>query len=173
MRRLLDAVFPAPLMSVALFAFWLVLNRSLGPGHLLLAVLVALGLPIVLAPLCPRGVRIRHPLVVARLVLSVGRDVLVSNFDVAWGVLHARRRPLRPAFVVLPLTLRDPYGLAALATITAVVPGTVWNELAPDRSALRLHAFDVEDEAAFIADFKERYERPLIQIFQSAGEAPR
>jgi multicomponent K+:H+ antiporter subunit E len=38
-------------------------------------------------------------------------------------------------FVVVPLDLRDVHALAALAMISAVIPGTVWSELAPDRSA--------------------------------------
>ena len=32
--------------------------------------------------------------------------------------------------------------------------------------ALLLHVFDVDDEAAFIAHFKSRYERPLQEIFE-------
>ena len=58
------------------------------------------------------------------------------------------------------------FALAALAMITAVVPGTVWSELASDRSVLLMHVFDVEDEAAFIAHFKQAYERPLQEIFE-------
>ena len=66
----------------------------------------------------------------------------------------------------IPLELRDPSALAALATITTVVPGTVWSELAFDRSALLLHVWDLNDEAEFIAYFKARYERPLMEIFE-------
>ena len=76
-------------------------------------------------------------------------------------MLRARRRAPRSAFVACRSTLRDPHALAALAIITTVVPGTVWSELAPDRSALLLHVFDLDDEAAFIAHYKARYERPL------------
>ena len=61
---------------------------------------------------------------------------------------------------------RDANGLAALAVITTIVPGTVWSELALDRSAFLLHVFDLDDEASFIAWFKSRYERPLMEIFQ-------
>jgi multicomponent K+:H+ antiporter subunit E len=68
--------------------------------------------------------------------------------------------------VHVPLDLRDPHGLAALAIITAVVPGTVWFELAADRSKLLIHVFDVDDEAAFIASYKARYELPLKEIFE-------
>jgi len=57
------------------------------------------------------------------------------------------------------------HGLAALSMITAVIPGTVWCELAPDCAALLLHVFDLEDEAAFIAHYKADYELPLKEIF--------
>ena len=59
-----------------------------------------------------------------------------------------------------------PMRWASLAIITTVVPGTVWSELAADRSAVRLHVFDVDDEAAFVALYKRRYERPLMEIFE-------
>ena len=50
--------------------------------------------------------------------------------------------------------------------ITTVVPGTIWSELALDRSILLLHVFDLEDEAPFIEHFKTTYERPLMEIFE-------
>jgi multicomponent K+:H+ antiporter subunit E len=53
-----------------------------------------------------------------------------------------------------------------LALITTIVPGTVWSELAPDRSRLLLHVFDSADDASFIAHYKTRYERPLQEIFE-------
>jgi len=160
-RRLL----PAPLLSLGLFAGWLVLNRSASPGHLLLGAVVAVAMPLLLAPLRPRAGPVRRPLRLARLILRVGGEVVVSGVEVALGALRSRARPPRGAFVVVPLELRDPHALAALAMITAVIPGTVWTELAPDRSALRLHVFDLADEAAFVERFKRRYERPLLEIF--------
>ena len=162
MRRWL----PAPLLSAALFALWLLLNGSLGAGHLLLAALLAVALPLLTAPLRPVRGHVRRPLVLARLILAVGHDVVRSALEVARGVLLAGRQAPRSAFVVIPLELRDAHGLAALAVITTVVPGTVWSELAPDRSALTLHVFDLADEAAFIVHYKARYERPLREIFE-------
>jgi len=89
-----------------------------------------------------------------------------SNIDVGLRVLHARRRPPRGAFVHIPLQLHDPNGIAVLALITTIVPGTVWSELARDRSMFLLHVFDLADEAEFVAHFKHRYERPLLEIFE-------
>jgi multicomponent K+:H+ antiporter subunit E len=159
-------ILPAPWLSVALGALWLALEPSLSAGNLLLAAVVALLAPVLCAPLRPLPVRMRRPGVLLRLVLAVGHDVVQSNCLVAWSILNASRRKPRPAFVTIPLELRDANALAALAVITTVVPGTVWTELALDRSAVRLHVFDLDDEAAFIAHYKSRYERPLLEIFE-------
>ena len=157
---------PAPLLSGFLFVLWLLLSGSLDPGALLLGAAVALAAPILSAPLRPTPVRIRRPVLILRLFAIVMCDVVVSNLAVAVGVLRAGRNGPSSAFVVIPLHLRDANGLAALAMITTIVPGTVWCELAPDRSALLLHVFNVQDEARFIAHYKARYELPLVEIFE-------
>ncbi|MFD1711564.1 Na+/H+ antiporter subunit E [Ottowia flava] len=163
-RRLL----PSPLLSLALIVMWLVLNESFSPGQIILGVVVGVAAPALLGPLRPARPRIRHPWVLLRLILAVGRDVVQSNLEVFWTLLRQRSRPVHSRFVEIPLDLRDPSGLASLAMITTVVPGTVWCELARDSSAVLLHAWDAPDADAFIAMYKQRYERPLIQIFESA-----
>ncbi len=162
----LERVLPAPLLSAALWALWLVLARSTSAGHIVLGLSLALAVPILTSKLRATKVRVRRPLVVARFILVVGRDVLASNLVVAAGVLAWRWRRPDARFVVVPLDLRDPLGLAALSMVTTVVPGTVWSELARDRSALLLHVWDVGDEATFVASFKARYEKPLQEIFE-------
>jgi multicomponent K+:H+ antiporter subunit E len=161
----LARLVPAPLASAALLALWLALARSVSAGQLVLGVVLALAVPLLTSRLRTKS-RVRRPLVVVRFVLTVGRDVLVSNFEVAWGVLTWQWRPARSKFVIIPLELRSPVGLAGLSMVTTVVPGTVWSELALDRSALLLHVWNVDDEAAFVARFKARYEQPLREIFE-------
>lgn len=157
---------PAPLMSAALLALWLSLARSTSLGQILIGLILALVAPWLTSRLRPTRVRVRRPLVILRFILRVGRDVLVSNFEVAFDVVRWSYRRPHAKFVVLPLELSDPLGLAALSMVTTVVPGTVWSELALDRSALLLHVWDVTDEQEFIARFKARYEAPLREIFE-------
>lgn len=162
MKRLL----PAPLLSLALFVLWLVLNLSVSPGNIILGLLLGILAPLLMRPLRPLSAHIRNPGAVIRLVLRVGLDVLVSNLDVFRSVWRMGRKPPRSRFVHIPLDLRDAHGLAALSMITTVIPGTVWSELALDRSVLLLHVFDLDDEARFIEHFKHTYERPLMEIFE-------
>jgi multicomponent K+:H+ antiporter subunit E len=162
MKRLL----PAPLLSVALFVLWLLLNRSLALSQLLLALLLALAIPLVTAGLRPMPVRIRRPATVLRLMLTVMLDTTRSNIAVARLLLRPGSRRHPAGFVHVPLDLRDPNALAVLAMILCLSPGTAWAELSLDRSMLLLHALEVGDAAALVADIKYRYERPLMEIFE-------
>ena len=83
MKRL----FPAPLLSLALWLLWLLLNLSISPGNLLLGAALGFCAPLMMRRLRPLPVRIRRPWVILRLILLVGRDVLVSNLAVAWSCL--------------------------------------------------------------------------------------
>lgn len=162
MKRLL----PSPWLSLGLLGGWLLLTRSFSVGQVLLGIAVAVVMPLLMAPLRPRPGPLRRWGLLVRLILRVGAEVVRSALQVAAGVLRAKSHPPRGTFVVIPLDLRDAHALAALAMISAVIPGTVWSELAPDRSALLMHVFDLQDEAAFIQHFKTDYEQPLKEIFE-------
>jgi multicomponent K+:H+ antiporter subunit E len=157
---------PAPWLSAGLFALWILLTRSVEIGQLLLGFGVAVAMPLWMRPLRPQAGVIRRPLVVIRLLLRVAGDVVRSGLFVARGILRLYRSPPRGTFVTVPLDMRDEHALAALAMIMAVIPGTVWSELAPDRSAVLVHVFDLDDEAAFISEIKSGYEQPLREIFE-------
>lgn len=159
-------LFPAPLLSLALLAIWLVLNRDYSLGQVLLGALVATIVPRLTQSLRPTPVRIRHLGVAFRLFMQVGWDVIVWNWRVLRGTLATHERLPRGGFITVPLDLRDPSGLAVLAAIMCVIPGTIWSEIALDRSALLVHIFDLDDAQDEIELIKTRYERPLMEIFE-------
>lgn len=162
MRRLL----PSPWLSLGLLCGWMLLTRSFSVGQMMLGIVAAVVMPLLLAPLRPRPGPLQRWGTLVGLILRVGAEVVRSALAVSAGVLRSKSRPPRGTFVVIPLELRDPHSLAALAMISAVIPGTVWSELAPDRSALLMHVFDLDDEATFVQHFKTDFERPLKEIFE-------
>jgi len=162
MKRLL----PAPLLSAALFALWLLLNQSASPGQLVLAAVLALAIPLLTRGLRPLPVRIRRPGAVLRLALAVVADTTASNLAVLRFLLFPGLRRHPSAFVHIPLELRDPNALAVLAMIVCITPGTAWAELSLDRSMLLLHVLEVDDHEAIATHVKTRYERPLMEIFE-------
>jgi multicomponent K+:H+ antiporter subunit E len=168
LARVSRRVLPAPLISALLFVAWLMLVQSLSPGNLLLAALFALVLPWFTERLRPERPRLAAWGTIVGLGLVVLKDIVLSNVDVARRVL-GRESAIRSRFVWVPLAIRDPHGIVALAGIVTMTPGTLSSELTEDRRFLLVHALHCEDEAAeaaLVADIKARYEAPLMEIFE-------
>lgn len=166
LQRPFKRLVPAPVLSLALLVLWLLLNRSLSAGHIVLGTVLALAIPLLTAGLRPLPVRIRRPGAVLRLALAVAVDTVRSNVAVARLLLAPGRRRHPAGFVHIPLDVCDPNALAVLATIVCITPGTAWAELALDRSMLLLHVLELDDAATVIANVKRRYEAPLMEIFE-------
>lgn len=160
----MKTLLPAPLMSAAILATWLLLNDSLAPGQVLLGAALGWGLPLALASWRASLPRVRRPFAIARLLCVVLRDIVVCNLQVARQVLGPERS-IRPGFFRLPLALTDEHAITVLATIITMTPGTLTCDVAADRSHLLLHALDLRDEAELVAELKARYEAPLAEIF--------
>jgi multicomponent K+:H+ antiporter subunit E len=162
MRRLI----PSPALSVALLLLWILLMQSVSAGTLVLGAALALFWPVVTVRLRPAPARLRRPLVMARLFCRVVVEMLRSNAEVAWAILTRRSQDIRSGFVLIPLELRDPNGLAVLAMIVTFTPGTAWAQLSADHRVLLLHVLAIPREQDLVALIKQRYERPLREIFE-------
>jgi multicomponent K+:H+ antiporter subunit E len=88
-----------------------------------------------------------------------------SNVAVARVVVRPASRRGHAAFVDIPLELRNPAGLAALACIITSTPGTAWSGYDRASGVLTLHVLDLIDVEEMRRTIKERYERPLMEIF--------
>jgi multicomponent K+:H+ antiporter subunit E len=154
-------------LAVAVLLLWLLLNQTLAPAQILFGALLGAAVSWASTTLRPLRATFAHPLTAARLFVIVIGDVLKSNLRVALIVLGLTgRRKVEPAFVEIPLDLRDPHGLAVLSIIITSAPGTVWAGLSPDGSVLALHVLDREAEPDWTVWLKHRYERHLMRIFE-------
>jgi len=159
------AILPFPIASAALLALWLLLNQSVSLGHILLGAVVALVGGWSLERLALPKARLRRPGVICRLFASVLVDITLSNIAVGRIVLGLNRRRWNSGFVEIPLELRDPYGLGALACIITSTPGTLWVNFDAGSGILTIHVLDLVDRTEWVRTIKHRYERPLLEIF--------
>lgn len=162
--RIASRWLPHPWVSLAALLTWLVLNR-LTPGHLLLGGVLALAIPVFTRLFWRLSPAIDRYGPALRLFPLFLWDVLTANVVVAGLILDFRRR-LRPAWLLIPLDLEDPYAIAALASMITLTPGTLSAKLTPDRLQLLVHVIDTDDPAAEVNRIKQRYERPLKEIFE-------
>lgn len=158
---------PYPFVSLALCALWLLLNQTLDPLNLLFGAALGIAAPLLTRRLQPLGYpRLRAPRAIVRLLAMASWEIVHSCFNVCRIILFRRADTVNSQFIRVPLTMRDPYGLAMLSCLINMTPGTVWVELLPERHELSLHVFDLHDTDWWIATITERYERPLMEIFE-------
>lgn len=163
---MIGRVLPYPVVSLGLLLLWLLLNQSLSLAHIVLGSCLAIGGGLILRTLEPSPAHLRRPAALLKLGWLVLLDIVRSNIAVTQIILGARLSNVTSGFVDIPLELRSPHGLAALATIITATPGTVWINYDSSTGVLTIHVLDLVDESAWLRTIKGRYERRLMEIFE-------
>ncbi|QLF94803.1 Na+/H+ antiporter subunit E [Pseudomonas sp. ABC1] len=156
---------PHPWLTVLLAVVWLLLVNHPGLGDLLLGLLLGWLVPLLTRNFLLDVPPVRKPVKLCLFVLMVFYDIVVANLHMARLVLGPRKN-LNPAFVAVPMALEDGFLLSVLASIISLTPGTVSAGLSPDHRTLLLHGLDVKDADVLVAEVKQRYEAPLLEIFE-------
>lgn len=164
-RGLAERLLPHPLLSITLVAVWMLLLNSLTAGGLVLGLLFGVLVPIFTRRFWPDRPRLRVRAALFGYLAIVLRDIVAANFHVAFVILARRNRDLRTHWLVIPLDVRSPEAITALAGTISLTPGTVSSDVSDDGRALLVHALDVEDPVAEVARIKARYESRLLRIF--------
>jgi len=157
-------LLPMPVHSLLLFVVWLLLNNTVAPGHLVLAAFLAIGIPLLTSGLQDPQPGFRKPLLTIRYALIVIGDIIVANFEVALLVIRSSKR-LNPAFIAVPLDIQHEFPITILASTVSLTPGTVSAEISNDKQWLYVHVLHLTNKDELIALIKQRYERPLMEIF--------
>ncbi len=160
MRRLI----PRPGLSVAIFLLWAALTNVASFGMMLLGGLLALGLPFAVRSFWPNAPHLARPMSVPGFAARVLADIVIANWAVARRVIGPVER-LQPAFIEVPLDIRDPFIATLLASIVSLTPGTVSIDVDTVSWVLKVHALDAPDPEALAHQIRQRYEAPLREIF--------
>jgi multicomponent K+:H+ antiporter subunit E len=162
----MNQFLPFPILTAFLLVVWLLLSQSLWLGNFLLGAVTAVVAGWIFTALEPPRTRIVQAGAALRLLSLVLADIVRSNVAVARIILGLVDRERTSDFVNIPLELRDPYGLAALACIITATPGTLWVNFDSGKGILTIHVLDLIDEREWMRTIKGRYERLLLDIFE-------
>lgn len=158
-------LLPNPALTLLLALLWLMLNNALSVGQLVLGLFLGWAIPLLVQGFLVDLPKVRRPVKLCLFLLKVFYDIVVANVSVAKLVLSSRDR-LQPAFVEVPMAIEHPFVLAVLTSIISLTPGTVSAALRPGHEMLLIHALDAPDTDALVAEVKNRYETPLLEIFE-------
>ncbi|RBP78520.1 Na+/H+ antiporter subunit E [Marinomonas rhizomae] len=157
-------LFPMPFHSLLLFVVWLLLNNSVSAGHIVLAAFFAITIPLLVNGMRDEHPKILKPWLAIRYVLMVLKDILTANVEVALLIIGPIKK-LTPGFVAIPINIDSDLGITILASTVSLTPGTVSAEVSKDKAWLYVHSLHLDDEAELIKSVKQRYEKPIKEIF--------
>ena len=154
-------------MTLFLAVIWVLLaDMPLGMGTLVFAGVASLIIVLMSRRLRPFLAKPRRIWVILKLAGIVLADTFNSNVTAIKLILGYPKIEYTPGFVSVPLTLRDPHGLAILAAIINYAPGTLWAGFPESGEYVQLHILDLPQESDWAAFITERYEKPLKEIFE-------
>ena len=165
MVRAYNWLFPHPLLTLILTAVWVLLQNQISAGMVVFGFILGMIIPRMTAiwwPDTPKGIRFDKMIVYSLIVMW---DILVANVQVAWIVLTVSNNRLKPAWIVIPLELKQPEAITVLAGTITLTPGTVSADLSDEGHSLLVHVLHTEEPDAVRDEIKNRYERRLMEIF--------
>ena len=165
MKRAFDWLIPHPLLTLLLAIIWTLLQNELSAGMMVFGVILGILIPwgtSIWWPGTPKGFRIGRMIPYCGLVIW---DIIVANIQVAWIVISVPNAKLKPAWIVVPLELRQPEAITVLAGTITLTPGTVSADLSDGGHSLLVHVLHTDDPDAVRDDINDRYQRRLKEIF--------
>lgn len=156
---------PRPMMTLTLLIIWLLVQMSVSLGNIVLGGFLAILIPIATSRFWPDSPRVKSFPKLAKYLLVFLYDVVVANLQVAVWIMMPQSR-LRPRFLYVPIEVKHPFTVTMLASTISLTPGTVSSQLSPDRRLLIVHCLNTKDDDETIRTIKERYEKPLKEIFE-------
>lgn len=165
MTRILHWLFPHPLLTVLLAVVWTLLQNQVSAGMVVFGLILGIIIPWLTSiwwPDRPNGFRIAKMITYCVMVMW---DIMVANIEVAWIVLTVPNAKLKPAWIIIPLDLKQPEAITVLAGTITLTPGTVSADLSDQGRSLLVHVLHTDDPDSVRDEIKERYEARLKEIF--------
>ncbi len=92
-----------------------------------------------------------------------GKEMVLSVRDVTQAVLRPQRVQ-RSGIVAVPLALRSEAGIALLANMITLTPGTTSLHVSDDRRRLYVHVMNLSDDT--VAQIKDGFERRVQEALE-------
>lgn len=157
--------FPHPYLTLMVFAVWMMLVNRFAWGSVVFAAILGVVIPLLTAPYWQGVTRIKSvwPLIGFFWVVFV--DIVKSNIAVAKIVLFMPKSQLKPAWISVPLDIREPEAITMLASAITLTPGTLSCDVSAERKALLVNCLHAPDPDAVRDEIKSRYEARLRRAF--------
>lgn len=97
------------------------------------------------------------------LILLFGRELAKSAYDVIQNVVNPKR-VTESAIVKIPLDVKSDLGIALLANMVTLTPGTTTLHISKDKSCFYAHVMNYSDSV--VTDIKQGFERQILKVLR-------
>ncbi len=97
------------------------------------------------------------------LILMFIRELTKSVYDVVQNVINPKRVSAS-AIVEVPLSVKSDWGIALLANMVTLTPGTTTLHIAEDKSRLYAHVMNYSDSV--VTDIKQGFELQILKVLR-------
>ncbi len=97
------------------------------------------------------------------LILTFGKELAKSVHDVVLNVVNPKR-VTESAIVKVPLDVKSDLGIALLANMVTLTPGTTTLHISEDKSCLYAHVMNYSDSV--VLDIKQGFERQILKVLR-------
>ncbi len=97
------------------------------------------------------------------LCLIFLRELALSSWSVARAAF-ARDTAFDSAIIAVPLRLRTDMGIATLANLVSLTPGTTSLHVSTDRTTLYIHCLEATSVEDVISGIQQSFERVILEI---------
>ncbi len=154
-----------------LFVFWILLNEECSKNSSILGALISIWLYYASSKFRFKyltKLKFKKLFLLPKIILYMSYDILRSSFGLVRLIINlnsSMMNEFRCGFVSIPIEIRNPFGLMFLCCIISYIPGTIWIGLS-DQYILTLHVLNLSEEKKIVHIIKEKYEVPLMEIFE-------
>ena len=99
----------------------------------------------------------------AALILTFGWELAKSVHDVVLNVMNPRRVS-ESAIVEVPLDIKSDLGVALLANMVTLTPGTTTLHVSQDNKCLYAHVMNYSESV--VPDIKQGFERQIMKVLK-------
>jgi len=157
-------ILPRPWLTFSLIVIWMLVQMAFDLGNLIMGIILGLFVPLVTLRFWPNAPKIKSLPKLAKYMAVFLYDVVIANLQVAVWILGPKEK-LRPRWLYVPLDVKHPFTITMLASTISLTPGTVSSQISADRKLLIVHCLHTDDDDESVRTMKERYEKPLKEIF--------
>lgn len=102
---------------------------------------------------------------ILHLTLVFFKQLVISNFDVLYHTLQPKLK-IKPGIIQFPLEVESSEGIALLANIISLTPGTLSMEVSEDKKTLFVHVLNIDDADTIRKRIKSNFEGKIREVLK-------